>query len=508
MQRGELERAAAFYEQVLAIQPRNFQANANLGNILLRRGEMEQAIARYRVALKGEPDNAMLYCNLGMALAALARYREATDQYRKALRLQPGAVEVHLLMGNAFLATGEVEKALAEFRAATRIEPGHAEALAAQAGALERLGRHEEAHDIINGLLKNGKPTTGTAVAYAAIARHVGEESRACEVVTEVLSEPGLTNMQRLELHFAAGRLLDTLKQYEAAFAHYDKGNALAPRNHDPEADDRFFDRIMTCFPEPAFAAARQSGGSSSDRPVFVLGMPRSGTSLVEQIIATHPQAHGAGELRTLQTLANGICGAHSPGGSAYPCHVSNLTPETTGTTARQYLEQIDRLDCNATRVVDKMPHNFLFIGLIALLFPHARIIHCTRHPLDTCLSIYFQYFGGSNAYAYDLASLGRHYSNYARLMAHWKSLGIDMLDVSYEALVADQAAVSREIIEYCGLDWDPCCLAFHQSPRLTRTASYDQVRKPVYSHAVGRWKHYEKHLRPLITQFKKTGLM
>lgn len=505
-QHDQLEQAISCYRKIIARHPGHFAANANLGNLLFRLGRMDEAIGSYMKAAEIEADNVIVYCNLGMALSAVTRYSEAVRYYRKALKLEPDSAATYLVMGNTLTSLGEFEEALASFRKASRIAPGYTDALAGEAGVLERLGRHEEAHRITRRLVEADPVNTSTAVVYASVAKHFHEEEKACAVVERTLKNPGLTAMQQLELHFAAGRLLDGLGEYDSAFAHFDKGNALAPRRYNVDMDKQFFDAIIAAFPKQAFAEACR-GDSDFDKAVFVLGMPRSGTSLVEQILASHLRVYGAGELRQLQTIANKIC-TDSATRSLFPCNVSGLPKESIHTAADEHRQFLEQLGGGARRVVDKMPHNFLYIGLIAVLFPGARIIHCTRHPLDTCLSIYFQYFGGSNDYAYNLESLGTHYCHYVRLMQHWKSLGIPMLDVSYEALVADPEKISRQLVDYCGLEWDACCLDFHQSDRLSRTASYDQVRKPIYSGSVSRWKYYEKHLRPLIEHFQQAGLI
>jgi hypothetical protein len=226
--------------------------------------------------------------------------------------------------------------------------------------------------------------------------------------------------------------------------------------------------------------------------------MPRSGTSLVEQILSTHPGVYGAGELTAIDQFARHLGDAT---GDAYPQSALHLDQATIDAAARQYLAALQDLAPSAIRVTDKMPGNFLHLGLIQLLFPGARVIHCRRDPLDTCLSCYFQQFNQGQTFSYDLSDLGHHYRQYQRLMRHWQSvISLPMLDVHYEDLVADQEAMSRKMLEFCGLDWTDECMRFYESKRYVATASYDQVRQPIYHKSVGRWRHYERYLGPLKT--------
>lgn len=365
---------------------------------------------------------------------------------------------------------------------------------------LERLGQHEEAHEIISRLISGGPPNTALAVAYAAVSRHCGEEAEAVSLIDRLFAAGKLSSMQQLELHFAAGGLLDDLGLFDRAFPHYEKGNALAPRRYSAEADRNYFDGIMRDYSLECMKQAPRSR-LRTEKPVFIVGMPRSGTSLVEQILASHPRVHGAGELRSMQRISEEIAAKlHAQGAGC----ASDLEQSTVDALAGEQLAYLESLaPAGVARISDKMPHNFLHLGLIKLLFPEARIIHCERDPLDTCLSIYFQYFGGSNEYAYSLNSLGEHYCRYRALMAHWKALGIEMYTVCYEELVSEPENIIQELIAFLGLEWDARCLDFHKSSRQTLTASYGQVRNPIHTGSIGRWKRYEKHLQPLVDMFR-----
>jgi hypothetical protein len=256
-------------------------------------------------------------------------------------------------------------------------------------------------------------------------------------------------------------------------------------------------DALMNIY-SPEFMARMPRASIRSERPVFIVGMVRSGTSLVEQILASHPAVYGAGEL---PDIIQTVLSLHTVLGTEqhYPQCLSKLTQEKTDWLAQQYLGHLASLSPDAARVIDKMPGNFMHLGFIELLFPGARIIHCMRDPLDTCLSAYFQDFSRTHQYSYDLSNLGAFYREYLRVMQHWREvLKLPMLEVRYEELVANQEAVTRRMVEFCGLEWDERCMQFHKAKRYVATASYDQVRQPLYNKSAGRWKHYERFLEPL----------
>ncbi|HHJ16545.1 MAG TPA: sulfotransferase, partial [Gammaproteobacteria bacterium] len=371
---------------------------------------------------------------------------------------------------------------------------------AAQAARIEQhIGEVEKAYQRLQPLIAAGADSVNLAVAYGDVCRSMDRPGDAIAALEDRLARSGgLSVTGRKNLHFCLGNLYDRSGDYDKAFEHYRTGNDLRKVDWDPRANSAQVDAIIRAFSREYLVTAPEAG-TRSEKPVFVLGMPRSGTSLVEQILASHPAVHGAGELTDLPQLVQQLP-ALLPTPAPYPGCAPLLNQKALDTLAGRYLERLDALAPDALRVVDKMPGNFSFLGLIELLFPDARVIHCVRDPVDTCLSCYFQDFSGSQFYSYDLGHLGAFYRDYARLMAHWKQvLRIPMLEVAYEELVADQEAVSRRMIEFCGLDWDERCLQFHENRRFVATSSYDQVRRPIYSSSVDRGRHYRPHLAPLI---------
>jgi hypothetical protein len=312
-----------------------------------------------------------------------------------------------------------------------------------------------------------------------------------------------LSPADHMQLHFALGKALSDLRQHDAAFEHLRRGNAMkrATTGYDEAAALGLFDRIEATF-TPERIARMAGGGQPSAVPILVLGMPRSGTTLVEQILASHPQVHGAGELDAFDAVVRSV---HGPGGerAPYPEFVPALDATAIGMIGAHYLTRLEALAPDAPHVTDKMPSNFYFVGLVHLALPRARIIHVMRDPVDTCLSCFSKLFSAPQDHTYDLAELGRYYARYARLMAHWRKVLPPgrMLEVRYEDVVADLEGEARRITAHCGLAFDPRCLAFHRTERPVRTASATQVRQPLYRGAVGRWRPYARHLGPLLAE-------
>jgi Sulfotransferase family len=313
--------------------------------------------------------------------------------------------------------------------------------------------------------------------------------------------DTSLTPKARTHLHFALGKAYGDLRQYEKSFEHLHNGNALKRKQiaYDEMGVLGLFDRVRTNLDRKAIES-RTGQGDPSNLPIFVLGMPRSGTTLVEQIVASHPKVFGAGELTDLGAVTEtvrGADGAQLP----YPEFVPSLEAPHLGAIAQQYLARLRAISPDAERITDKMPSNFFFIGLIHLVLPNAPIIHVKRDPVDTCISCFSKLFSGSQDHTYDLAELGRYYVKYIELMEHWRAVlpAGRVLDVQYEDLIADFETQARRIVEYCGLEWHANCLAFHKTERPVRTASATQVRKPIYKTSIGRWRVYGEHIGPLL---------
>lgn len=463
----------------------------------LSEGRMGPALEALAAALRAAPHSADVHAALGQAHLVAGRTADAIAALTRAAELAPGRADLAVPLGVALGNDGRVEEALATLDRVLADQPRHRDALLARAVVLEKAARYDEGYDALAAAVAEGAAGYEAAFAFALLGPRKGREAEAVTRIEAALAGP-LGPAQRVSLHFQAGRILDRMERWDEAFAHYAEGNRLHGATFDVEAFGRHVDRLIETFSAAALARLpRARHGSRA--PVFIVGMPRSGTTLTEQTLAAHPQVHGAGELPTLQKVVD-LVPAMTGKAEPWPECAARLGQAGVETLAGRYLAEVARLAPEAARITDKMPQNFLSLGLVALLFPGARVVHCTRDPMDTCLSCYFQAFTQGHAYAFDLATLGAYYRHYRRLMDHWEAvLDVPMTEVRYEAMVADQEATARRLVDFVGLAWDDACLRFFESGRLAHTASYDQVRRPIYRGSVARWRHYAAHLGPLM---------
>jgi len=348
-------------------------------------------------------------------------------------------------------------------------------------------------------------PTMAASSLNMSRARRFGEaDLPEISRIEGLLQEAGLSEEGRINLHFAIGKMFDDCKRYDKAFEHFREANRYKRRrvHFDGEHYQRWHGRIHDVFSR-GFFESHARVGEASERPVFIVGMPRSGTTLVEQILASHPHVHGADELTTIFDIVCSLEG-RAAGNAKYPDIISAVDDAALRWGARQYLDTLDGIDAQAARITDKMPTNFFHLGLIAVMLPHAKIIHCRRDAMDTCLSNFVQMFAEGHYYSYDLTDIADYYRGYEEVMAHWREvLPIPMYEVQYEELVEDQERISRELVDHIGLEWDDRCLAFHETQRAVRTASNWQVRQPIYKSARKRWKNYEKDLLQLKSDLR-----
>jgi tetratricopeptide (TPR) repeat protein len=493
---GDSEKAVICYENALRLRPELVAAHYNLAHVLREQGCWEEAVARYEQVIRLQPEFEPAYGEIAGILINNFMYDKAVDILLPATKVIPDSVDVHFLLGVAFQERGDVDNALVAYRRVIELSPDHMDAHAGVAGILGLKGKYEEACSMLLPLIANPDVSYSALITFGHLARHFNRVDEAIHLLQRHL-EDDMDDNTRAKIYFALASLYDCRNEYDRAFDCFRAGNENRHARYDPDYYDKGILALETIY-SSSFMQQVPRAGNRAEVPIFIVGMPRSGTSLVEQILASHPLVFGAGELNSINSMVASlpeVLGAGLP----YPYCMEKMNSASVNTLADSYLEEIRVLSGNSPRVTDKMPDNFWHLGLIDILFPKARIIHCTRSPLDTCLSCYFHYFGGSHCYAYDLSNLGDYYRKYQRIMQHWKKvLRIPVLDVDYESLVMDQEGVTRKLLEFCDLPWDPLCLEFYETLRTVATASSSQVRKPVYSTSVGRWKHYEKYLFPL----------
>lgn len=495
------EEAIQSFKWLLEIRPDDASAHNDLGNAYLALDDHVNAERCYREALRLSTDISEAYANLGLILQARGNLPEAVDLCRKALDLKPNSAPLHQKLATALEFLGQYDEAITHCNLAQSFDPDYIGAVAAKGRILLKKGKYQECRLIMSPLLDNGRANAETKLVFADACAYLGESDYAVAVLQTLLDEGDLIKRERQQVHAALGRIYDKTESYDLAFTHFQQSNALKIGNFDLRKYESYVNCLISTF-TPGFFSVAPCSKQVSELPVFIVGMPRSGTSLVEQILSSHPSVFGAGELGDIQTLTRKLSKLHVPVG--YPQCLNLMSTDEVANLALTYLQKLRDLSVDALRIIDKMPHNFMHLGLIQLLFPKARVIHVSRDPLDTCISCYTQEFTSAHSYAYDLKILGAYYKQYERLMQHWiKVLKIPILHVQYENLVENQESISRKLIEFCGLEWDDCVMNFHQSNRDVATASYDQVRQPMYRKSVQRWKNYEPHLAPLLMALK-----
>ena len=524
--------AAALLKRAAELQPQNPDVLLELGGTLITSGQAKEAVAPLRQATELRPDSAAAWFHLGQAQSSTFNTGGAVAALKKAVQLDPQNPDAHAQLGVAFLnhglapkavrhlvaarrarpnspdlannlalaqrLIGDYDAALVTYDESLRLRPGDPYALAGQAEIHETRKNYDRVREILEPAVAKPDVNPHIASVFARCSKRLGRQAEAVDVLKRVIGRPDTPRHFHCMLDFSLGQVYEDLGEYDLAFAAYREGNDLYPKDFDSEDFHRLNTSLIESFSAERLRAMPRST-VESDLPIFIVGMPRSGTSLIEQILASHPEVFGAGELQDIIRHVNGL---HRRIGTRrrYPECADEITAAVLDEVARAYLERVREMAPDARRVTDKMPHNFMHLGLISRLFPGGRVIHCRRNPLDTCLSCYTTQLSPVHNYATDLASLGIAYREYRRLMDHWKAvMDVPILDVVYEQVTAEQEAQSRRLVDFAGLEWNDACLAFYETKRLVNTASIDQATKPMYRTSVARHKRFEKHLGPLI---------
>ncbi|KZX54931.1 hypothetical protein A3709_07930 [Halioglobus sp. HI00S01] len=458
----QLDDAEALLRRAIGIAPDFHQALGNLGRILIENGKTEEAAEIYErwVALK--PDNDEAWSGLGRARAHLGEIEAAIEAYRESIKLNPDIASAHMALAHMLKTIGQQEDALTAYRESIRIKPS--------------LG--ESYWSMANLKIFKFKPEEVTSME--------------AQLNTEEVSEQG-----RVNFHFALGKAYEDQRDYERAWHHYHTGNQLQrPRvDYDPVENDMHLRKLREAFSAARFAA-NTDAGCDAPSPIFIVGMPRSGSTLIEQILASHSMVEGTAELPNLAAIATGT-GRYRHDGLIYPGTVDALTSRDFTAYGKEYLQQVQRHRVQGTpHFIDKMPNNFIHVGWIALTLPNARIINTRRHPMDSCLGVYKQLFAKGQHFTYDMFELAEFYQGYVDLMEYWHEvLPGKVLDVHYEDTVTDLEGQVRRILDYCGLPFEENCLRYYETDRAVKTASSEQVRRPIYTSALGLWRNYESHL-------------
>ena len=501
MKLGRAQEALANYEQALALEPRAADAHNNRGTALRELGRHEQALASFDQTLALLPGNAEALCNLGHTLLDLARPEDALAAYDLAIAGRPDYDQAHNGRGNALAKLGRETEALASYDRAIFFAPRAAAAYNNKGLALMQSGRVEEGGRLIEMAIALDEKS-GLAFYNLSLSKRFEAGDEIISKMEAFAREAPLVDAAgRIYVHFALGKAYADTGRFDASFEHFARGNRLKRAQTDYDEASVLGAVTRTANIYSRGRMGRNGGhGDPSPIPVFVFGMPRSGTTLVEQILASHGEVHGAGEINDFE-LAVGELGRGRRGAPACPELSLDISGAQLDRLGANYVGRVRMAAPAARRIVNKMTENFRFAGLVALALPNARMIHVRRDPLDTCFSCFSTLFSELLPFTYGLCELGRYHRGYEGLMDHWRAAlppGM-MLEVRYEDVIADLEGQSRRIIDHCGLEWDPRCLDFHRSERSVRTASFAQVRRPLYPTSVGRWRNYEAFLGPLI---------
>ncbi len=489
------EEAIKSYQAALAIQTEDGVTVIKLGNVFYAAQRWPESIPLYEQALAMQPGNALVHRNLGVSLLNLGQLQMALKCFEQALSLHPDYTDARMKLSEVLRQMGRAGEALVQLEQLIDLKPDETEAHISLALTLRQLGQTELAIKRLEQLLVS-RPDCSVAYHHIALIK---PKKELIPVVEKLVSRPNLSKENTIYCHFALGNLLNHSKSFDQAFSHFLKANTLQREtfSYDPMGNAQNVNSLIKVYSNGFFQSKRQ-WGSASRLPVFILGMPRSGTTLVEQILSSHALVHGAGELGAFPGVTLAI---------AQQLNYANPPPECMALIDRQMAEEYSArylqelaLHCpTAARITDKLPGNFLRIGLIKTLLPNARIIHCQRNPLDNCISLYFHCFQ-DHKFSFELRELGQYYLQYQRLMSHWEKLFPgEIFNLQYEELVMDQERISRQLIDYIGLEWDEKCLDFHNNERDVMSSSNIQVRQPMYKNSINRWKHYKKHLQPLM---------
>ncbi len=491
------EESTSSSKKAIAINPNWSSPYINLAKAYVFLARYEEATLNFERAQKLDGDNAEVHYEFGCLQQILSQYVEAQDKFQKCINLEPNHIKANQGLGNVLLRQTLPDQAEAAFLHVLEISPDYPDAINGLARINVGKRNYQAAYDLLAPLIKPAVKTIDAVFLFARISTQLGCQSEAKELLESLLDHPAVGLEDRQTMLFLLGSISDDMQDYDQAFHRYKQANEMKLPEFSTELMMNTFDEIISAFPKNSISSFHRAENRSL-KPVFIIGMPRSGTSLVEQILSSHDDIYGAGELYDMTNIANTL--PERIGRPIYPKCVSAITEEELERLAQFYLGSIDKISAGQARVTDKLPHNFLFIGLIRMMFPAAKIIHCIRNPVDTCLSLYFQHFGALHPYSGNLVHLGQYYRQYERLMAHWRDVvEIPMLEVSYEQLVSNQEKVSRDMVDFCELPWDAQCMQFHKNKRVVETASSEQVKKQLYNSSVERWLNYETHLEPLI---------
>jgi len=496
---GRLEEAEAIYREILRRDPRNLEAMRLLALIAMRLEHYGQAESLLKRAVEIAPDFLAAWIDLSRAQLERQELKDALASIERAVQLNPRSPNVHINLANVQARSGHHNEAIASYGRAIELDPGQPGGYLGLGNTLKTIGRQAEAVEAYRRAttMRADLSEPWWSLSNLKTFRFTDRE---IEVMQRQLEAPGISDEVQVQFCFALAKAREDRSDYARAFELYARGNRVrrSLENYDPVQTEVINERIKAVF-DAAFLAQHAGRGHPDPAPIFVVGLPRSGSTLIEQILGSHSLVDATHELPEAGRIIQQINRDRNDR-ITYPEAVREFADETWAALGRTYIDLTRQHRRGAPYFIDKMPNNFASIGLLSLMLPNARFINTRRHPLDTCLSCYKQLFARGQPFTYDLMELGEYYLQYDRMIAHWHAvLPGRVLDVQYESVVADQEAQTRRLLEYCGLPWEDACLRFYETERAIRTASSEQVRRPIYSSSIGVWRHYTQELAGLI---------
>jgi tetratricopeptide (TPR) repeat protein len=497
----KFEEAEASYQRAISLKPAYTEAKNNLASLYVSQDRDVDALKILGDILKDDPKHVPTLITVARVQLSRGAADLADAACQHALRVEPENPEALCVLGQVCHDTDRYDEAIVLFEKALAIKPDYPECLNFFGIVLKSVGRLEEAKTKLMRALELQPASLGTYTNLADLEKFDAEHPL-FKAMTEVYDKAEDKDAKRFTaLHFALGKAYDDMADSDKAFFHFSTGARLkrSELTYDEKETFAFFDSIKETFSKD-FITNAPFKGLPTELPVFIIGMPRSGSTLTEQVLASHPDVFGAGEIKTLSHTI-GQMRQKFPALPRYPAIAASMKPGQLQALATAYLGSISGLSASAMRVSDKLLTNYYFAGLIHMLFPSAKIIHTKRNPIDTCWSAYTKLFKDDMPHSYDLTELGRYYKKYEEIMAHWHDVlpPGTLMDTNYEDMVNDLEGNARKIVDFCGLQWSDKCLDFHNSTRPVKTASVSQVRQPLYRKSMERWKAYETHLQPLI---------
>jgi tetratricopeptide (TPR) repeat protein len=497
---GNPREAEKIYRDVLLRDPGNVDALRLLASVAMRAKQWGDAEALLDRALEIAPDFSLGWMDIGLARQEQDKTAEAIDAFNRVIQLEPAKPNGYVSAGTVKAMIGEHDEALELFGKALEINPANFGALSGMGHILKTVGKQEEAIAHYRKCIKHNPDHGETWWSMANLKTFRFDDSD-IEVMQQRVARESLLEEQKANFHFALGKAFEDKQDFDKAFEHYALGNANRRdrESYDPVQTVDLHDQFIEVFSKE-FLAERVGTGHESNAPIFIVGLPRSGSTLIEQILASHPDVEGTHELPDLGRVARST-GANREDRKAYPRVIPLLDDDEFEVLGEDYLRRTERhRETDLPRFTDKLPNNFAHVGFLSLILPNAKIINAKRHPLDSCLGSFKQLFARGQPFTYDQFELAEFYLEYQRLMDHWHAvLPGKVLDVQYEDVVDDLETQVRRILEFCELSWDDACLRFYETDRAVKTASSEQVRQPIYSSAKHKWRSYEAHLGPMI---------